>query len=69
MTHEEKIKYMRIAAGIAGYGFKEEVLDTIVSLYELVLDKEGKTSVEDVVRIEHEVKERFKSENETEEEK
>ena len=58
MTHEEKIGYMRIAAGMACFGFKNEDLDMLVSLYDLVLDKKGKTSVEDVVEVQIEVKER-----------
>lgn len=66
MTHEEKINYMRIAAGIACFGFKEEQLDLLVSLYDLVQEKEGETNVHDVVKVEFEVKkrkeERIKSE-------
>ena len=47
---------MRIAASIANFGFKEEQLDLLVSLYELVLQKKGKGSIDDVVAIEHFVK-------------
>jgi hypothetical protein len=32
MTHEEKINYMKIAAGIVGYGFDTKGLDMLVSL-------------------------------------
>ena len=58
MTHEEKINYMRIAAGIAGFGIKNEHLDLLVSVYELILEKKGKSDIEDVVKIESEVKHR-----------
>lgn len=58
MEHEEKINYMRIAAGIAGFGINNEHLDLLVSLYELVLKKKGKGNIDDVVDIEYEVKKR-----------
>ena len=58
MTHEEKINYMRIAAGIAGFGIKNEHLDLLVSVYELILKKKEKSGIEDVVKIESEVKHR-----------
>lgn len=38
MEHEQKVNYMRIAAGIVGYGFDNKGLDMLVSLYELVID-------------------------------
>ena len=58
MTHEQKINYMRIAAGICSLGFTNNQLDLLVSLYELVISKEGNTSLDDTVRVEHEVNER-----------
>jgi hypothetical protein len=61
MKHEEKINYMRIAAGIAGFGINNEQLDLLVSLYELVQEKKGKGSIDDVVEIEHAVKNRADS--------
>lgn len=60
MTHKEKIGYMRIAAGIAGFSIKNEHLDLLVSLYEIVLEKKEKTTVEDAIIIEHEVEVRTK---------
>jgi mRNA-degrading endonuclease toxin of MazEF toxin-antitoxin module len=60
MNHEEKINYMRIAAGICCYSFKKEHLDLLVSLYELVTKKEGKTNVDEIVDVELAVKEREK---------
>ena len=58
MIHEEKIKYMKIAAGIVGYGFKHEQLDMLVSLYELVLQKQGDTDVREVCKVQEEVENR-----------
>jgi len=58
MTHEEKINYMRIAAGMVGYGFDNKQLDMLVSLYELVIKKEGETDLRTVTQIESEVKKR-----------
>ncbi len=52
MTHEEKINYMRIATGMAGFTIKNYHLDLLVSVYELVIEKEGKSSVDDVCKIE-----------------
>ncbi len=49
MTHEEKLKYMKIAAGIVGYGFDEKGLDMLVSLYDLVTKHEGDTDVKQIV--------------------
>ena len=60
MTHEDKINYIRIAAGVAGFSISNQHLDLLVSLYEKVSEKEGKTNVEDVVNVEHEVEEREK---------
>lgn len=58
MTHEQKINYMRIAAGIVGYGFDNKGLDMLVSLYELVIEKQGETDMNSVCKIESEVKNR-----------
>lgn len=58
MTHEEKINYMRMAAGMAGFGIKEEHLDLLVSLYEMVLEKQGDSTVRDALEIEKEAKNR-----------
>lgn len=58
MTHDEKINYMRIAAGICTYGFTTQQLDLLVTLYELILEKKGKASVDDAVDAELAVKKR-----------
>ena len=58
MTHEEKINYMKIATGIVGYGFDTKGLDMLVSLYELVIEKQGETDVKTICKVEVEVKQR-----------
>ena len=58
MTHEEKLKYMKIAAGIVGYGFDQKGLDMLVSLYDLVTKHEGDTDVKQIVKVQTEVEER-----------
>lgn len=60
MTHEQKVKYFRIALNICQWGFNDQQVDLMVRLYELVQKREGATSVEDVVTIEYENKEAFK---------
>ena len=55
MTHDEKIEYMKIAAGVVGFNFKHEHLDFIVSLYELLLEQKGKTNIENISKIADEV--------------
>lgn len=49
---------MRIAAGICGFGFKEEQLDLLVSIYDLVLEKKGETDVDSCCKIERAAKSR-----------
>lgn len=58
MTHEEKINYMRIAAGIVGYTFDPKGLDMMVSLYDLVLEKQGETDLKMICEVEADVKNR-----------
>ena len=66
MTHEEKVNYMKIAAGIVGYGFEKKSLDMLVSIYDLVLEKRGKTDLHSIVKIQCEVEDREKQRIEAE---
>lgn len=52
MTHEEKINYMRIACNLCRIGVDEKMIDTIVSLYDLVLSKEGNATMKDTAKVE-----------------
>jgi hypothetical protein len=51
MTHKQKIDYMRIAAGICGFGFTEEQLDLLMTTYDKLLATKGKTTISDMVDI------------------
>ena len=56
MIHEEKINYMKIAAGIVGYSFDTQGLDMIVSIYELVIEKQGDADLRSVSIVQDGVK-------------
>jgi len=58
MTHEEKVNYMRIAAGVAGMGFTNHQLDLLISLYDVIIEKEGMTNLQDIIKVEMQVDER-----------
>ena len=58
MSNEEKINFMRIAAGICGFRFENHHLDLLVSLYELTLRKQGKTTMDEIVNVEFSVNKR-----------
>lgn len=60
MTHDEKINYMNIAAGICGFGFSREQMDLLVSLYEQVITKEGSADLRGLAKIQSEVEKRAK---------
>lgn len=51
MTHEEKIEYMSLAMGLAHLGFSKEQLDLLVSMYELVVEKEGEADLKSMTAI------------------
>ena len=51
LTHEEKIKFMQMAAGICSFGILEKDLDKLVSLYEEIVIKQDQFSVKDAARI------------------
>lgn len=60
MSHDDKIKYMEIAANLCKFHFKTKDLDLLISLYELVIDKEGDANLKDVAKIEADLNERYK---------
>lgn len=60
MTHKQKINYMRIAASLCNFGFTKKQMDLLVSLYDLVIEKEGKTDVDSITEVEMEVENRDK---------
>lgn len=58
MTHDQKVNYMRIASSLANFGFTNKQLDLLVSLYDLVNDKQGNATIDDVTKVTFEVEER-----------
>ncbi len=51
MGHDQKINYMSIAASLCKLGFEHKHLDLLVSLYELVLRKEGLADMRDIADV------------------
>ena len=58
MTHDQKVNYMKIAAGVCGYAFSIAGLDLLISLYDAVIEKEGATDLRTISNIEIDVKNR-----------
>jgi len=60
MTKEEKITYMSLATRICGFNFKPQHLDLLVTAYDQVILTEGNTTLQELVKIEVEIKEKYK---------
>lgn len=58
MTQEEKIEYMKMAAGLCNFGFSHEQLDLLVSIYELVIEEKGDTCLSKVFKLSREAEDR-----------
>jgi hypothetical protein len=58
LTLEEKINFMNISCGVCGMGFTKEGLDLLVSLYELILEKQGSTDIDSISEIQFQAKQR-----------
>lgn len=58
MTHDEKINYMRLACRLSIQEMSNMEADLLISLYELVKEKQGELSLQDIVEAENEVQER-----------
>lgn len=58
LTLEEKINFMSIACGVCGMGFTQEGLDLLISLYELILEKQGSTDIDSISEIQFQSKQR-----------
>lgn len=52
MNYEQKINYMRLAANVCRYGMTDKDVDLLVSLYELIIEKQGNTDLEDIAKAE-----------------
>lgn len=63
LTHEEKVKYLQMAFGIA-YDFKSldfKTLDMIVSLSDLIDIKKGESDLQSICKVIKEVQNRFEN--------
>ena len=56
--NEKKINFMKIAANLCGFNMSIEQMDLIVSLYEAVSELKGELNVEQIAKIQANVKER-----------
>lgn len=61
MNHEEKLRYLRMALGLAGFHLKPKDMDMMVSMYELVMEKKGETDLNSMVDVQFAVEEREKT--------
>ena len=55
MTHDDKIKYMRIAANICGFGMADKHVDLLVRIYDIVVEKQGDVDIRTIARLEEAV--------------
>ena len=60
MTQDDKISYMKVAAGIIGYTFEKKGLEMLVSIYDKILDKKGQTDLSDLVDIQISIDMKYK---------
>lgn len=58
ITKEQKVKFLHIAANVAGVGLDERLSDLIVSLYEIILEKQEDLTIKEILSIMHEAKQR-----------
>lgn len=58
MTHEKKIEYMGMAAGLCKFGLQTKDMDLLVSLYEGIIEKGGEFSMRDAAEVRAQVEER-----------
>ena len=56
MTKEQKLTYLNVACRVAGFPFTDEALEILEGIYSLVIEKKGDTSIEEIIKIECDVK-------------
>ena len=62
MTQEKKIDCLSVATRIMGFQIDTPSLDAIVGLYELVLQKEGKVTLSDIITLREEITKKYEPE-------
>jgi hypothetical protein len=60
MTQEEKVGYFKMAASFCNFAFSDEAIELLTEMYELVLQKEGKTDLHSLVETRYRVLEKHK---------
>ena len=60
MTHEQKLEYMNLAGGIVGFRFADKELDMLVTTYDLIIEKQGRTDIADLCKVRADVNDRHK---------
>lgn len=60
-TTEEKLLYMDVALQIAGYKFHHQDIEVITSLYDLILEKKGKTDLDSITEIKYKMAQKYMS--------
>lgn len=59
LSPKEKVDYMKIALAFIGIAVSDMTTDMILQSYELILQKGGQVSIEDMVKIEYNTKEKY----------
>lgn len=59
LSHEKKIDYLQLAAGICGFGIQEQHLDLLITIYEKVLIRKGEYSLDEMTHDKLEVDRRW----------
>lgn len=59
MELEDKLKHFKMACSFCNFGFTDEAIELLVAMYELVLDKGGKTNIEDLVNTRYPILEKY----------
>ena len=50
MNNNEKLTYMRQAVNLAGFSLNDKGLEMLISLYDLIRQKKGRTTLKDVTK-------------------
>jgi cystathionine beta-lyase family protein involved in aluminum resistance len=61
MTNEDKISYMQVAASVVGYSMDKKGLESLVTIYDKVLEKKGQTDLSDLVDIQISIDRKYKA--------
>lgn len=60
MTHEEKLTNMEVALALSGAQADTKIMDLIISMYELVVEKGAETRLSDIHEVKNKVLDKYK---------